>query len=603
MYSHIAFSFRLTVTLYTMGLLLSIQSLSKQFGATILFQNVSLTIEDNQRLGLIGPNGAGKSTLLKILSGLDDSDSGIVAPKKGLKIANVAQDPVFPPKSRIKDFLDSANPWFGLAGFTDPEVETQTLSGGWKKRLAIAQAAATNPDLLFLDEPTNHLDLEGILWLERSLQQAPFSCVLISHDRQFLENTATHVAELNSIYPDGIFRVEGNYSKFLERREQYFEAERRRKEGLEAVVRKEHAWLGRKAKARTRKAQARIDSAHALIGELKEMDERERVSSATIDFTSSFRQTKRLMEATKISKSLGGKLLFKDLDVVLVPGIKLGIAGANGCGKSTLLKILMGQLKQDEGDVKQADNLKLVYFDQQREQLDPTATLKQALAPHGDSVLFQGSVIHVNAWAKKFLFEVAQLQQPVHRLSGGERARVLLANLILQPADVLFLDEPTNDLDIPTLGVLEESLEEFPGALVLVTHDRYLMDRISTHVLGLDGKGCATLFADYEQYEQDLLNKRAPQAKPKDTTKTQANTNAPKKKLSYNEQREYDAMEGKLADTEQRLAAKQAESQQPDVVTDHVRVQQVFAELSAIEAEVDALYTRWAELEAKQVTA
>jgi ATP-binding cassette subfamily F protein uup len=583
-----------------MGLLLSVQTLSKQFGSTVLFQNVSLTIEDNQRLGLIGPNGAGKSTLLKILSGLDDSDAGIVAPKKGLKIANVPQDPVFPKGSKIGDFIDTASPWFGMAGFTDATIEANTLSGGWKKRLAIALSAATNPDLLFLDEPTNHLDLEGILWLERSLQQAPFSCVIISHDRQFLENTATHVAELNSVYPDGIFRVEGNYSKFLERREQYFEAERRRKEGLEAVVRKELAWLGRKAKARTRKAQARINSAHALIDELKDMDERERVSSATIDFTSSFRQTKRLIEATKLTKSLGGKLLFKDLEIVLVPGIKLGIAGANGCGKSTLLKILMGQLQADAGEVKTADNLKLVYFDQQREQLDPKATLKQALAPHGDSVIFQGSVIHVNAWAKKFLFEVAQLQQPVHRLSGGERARVLLANLMLQPADVLFLDEPTNDLDIPTLGVLEESLEDFPGALVMVTHDRYLMDRISTHVLGLDGNGGATLFADYEQYEQDLLAKKAPPVKAKNTSQTQTNTNVTRKKLGYTEQREYDAMETKLADTEERLAAKQAESERPDVVSDHVRVQQVFAELHALEQEVDTLYARWAELEAKQ---
>jgi len=582
-----------------MGLLLSVQSLAKQFGATILFQNVSLTIEDNQRLGLIGPNGAGKSTLLKILSGLDDSDGGIVAPRKGLKIANVPQDPVFPAGSRIADYLSTDNPWFGLAGFTDATIETNTLSGGWKKRLAIAHAASQTPDLLFLDEPTNHLDLEGILWLERSLSQAPFSCVLISHDRQFLENTATHVAELNSTYPDGIFRVEGNYSKFLERREQYFEAERRRKEGLEAVVRKELAWLGRKAKARTRKAQARINSAHALIGELKDMEDRARVSTASMDFTSSFRQTKRLIDGTGLTKSLGGKKLFDSLDIVLVPGIKLGIAGANGSGKSTLLKILMGQLEADSGELKRAENLKMVYFDQQREQLDPKATLKMSLAPDGDSVIFQGSVIHVNAWARKFLFEVDQLQQPVHRLSGGERARVLLANLMLQPADVLFLDEPTNDLDIPTLGVLEESLEEFAGALVLVTHDRYLMDRISTHVLGLDGKGGATLFADYEQYEQDLINKRPVAAKQKNSSQTQANSNA-RKKLSYTEQREYDAMEAKLAEAEEHLAAKQEESQRPNVVSDHVKVQQVYAELHQAEAAVDTLYARWAELEAKQ---
>jgi ATP-binding cassette subfamily F protein uup len=580
-----------------MGLLLSVQSLSKQFGATVLFQNVSLTIEDNQRLGLIGPNGAGKSTLLKILSGKEEADRGIVAPKKGLKIASVPQDPVFAEGSRVKDFLDSSSPWFGLAGFTDGEIETKTLSGGWKKRLAIAMAAATEPDLLFLDEPTNHLDLEGILWLEKSLTQSSFSCVLISHDRQFLENTATHVAELNAVYPDGLFRVEGNYSKFLERREQWFEAERRRKEGLEAVVRRELAWLGRKAKARTRKAQARIDSAHALIGELKEMEDREKVSTTAIDFTSSFRQTKRLVEGTKLSKTLGGKKLFENLDVVLVPGMKLGIAGANGSGKSTLLKLMMGQMEPDAGTVKRADNLKMVYFDQQRELADPNMSLKQALSPYGDSVVFQGNVVHVNAWAKKFLFDVAQLQQPVHRLSGGERARVLLANLMLEPADVLFLDEPTNDLDIPTLGVLEESLEDFPGALVLVTHDRYLMDRITTHVLGLDGKGGATLYADYAQYEEDLSTKRSPAAKAKPAAvTTQA---APKKKLSYTEQREYDGLETRMLDAEQRLKAKQAEAERPEVATDPVRVQQVYAELYAIEQEVEQLYARWAELEAK----
>ena len=580
-----------------MGLLLSVQSLGKQFGATVLFQNVSLTIEDNQRLGLIGPNGAGKSTLLKILSGQDDSDSGIVAPRKGLKIATVPQDPVFAEDSIVGDFLTSDNIWFGLAGFTDSQLLTNSLSGGWKKRLAIAHAASQSPDLLFLDEPTNHLDLEGILWLERSLRQAPFSSVLISHDRQFLENTATHVAELNSVYPDGLFRVEGNYSKFLERREQYFDAERHRKSGLEAVVRRELVWLSRKAKARTRKSQARIDSAHALIGELKDMENREKVSTTTMDFTSSYRQTKRLIEATGLTKSMGGKLLFKDLDLVLVPGIKLGIAGANGSGKSTLLKLLLNTLQPDAGTIKRAENLRIVYFDQQREQLDPTATLKTALAPHGDSVLFQDRVIHVNAWARKFLFEVDQLQQPVHRLSGGEKARVLLAQLMLQAADVLLLDEPTNDLDIPTLGVLEESLEEFAGALVLVTHDRYLMDRASTHVLGLDSQGGATLYADYEQYEQDLMAKRAPAQKAKSTASTQSN--AMKKKLSYTEQREFDQIEVKIADAEERLTAMRAQAESPSVVSDHIKLQQVYAALLSIEEEVDGFYARWAELTEK----
>ncbi len=581
-----------------MALLLSCQSLSKQFGATILFENVSFTVEEGQRLGLIGPNGAGKSTLLKILSGAEASDGGEVALRKGVKIASVAQDPVFGERSTVGDYLGTNSPWFGLAGFSDEGVKTATLSGGWKKRLAIAAECAKNADLLFLDEPTNHLDLEGIIWLEKMLRQAPFATVLISHDRQFLENTATDVAELNSVYPNGIFRVEGNYTKFLERREQYFEAERRRKEGLEAVVRRELTWLGRKAKARTRKAQARIDSAHALIAELDDMEQRERVSTTKIDFTASERQTKRLVECQGVAKALGGRTLFRGLDLVLAPGFKLGIAGANGTGKSTLMRILMGQMQPDEGTVKRAEHLKMVYFDQNREALDPKSTLREALtAGAGDSVIFQERPIHVNAWAKRFLFETDQLQQPVGRLSGGERARVHIARLMLEPADVLLLDEPTNDLDIPTLGVLEESLEDFPGALVLVTHDRYLLDRISTHILGLDGKGGSTIYADYEQFEEELFAKRKKAGEP--AKKEAVKTESSKKKLGYKEQIEYDGIEAKIAEVEDQVEAKRAEAESPAVVSDHVRLQAVYAEIEALHREVERLYARWTELEAK----
>lgn len=583
-----------------MALLLSCQNLSKQFGATILFENVSFTVEEGERLGLIGPNGAGKSTLLKILSGVEQSDGGEVALRKGVRISSVPQDPEFPPGSKIGDFLTPDNPYFGLAGFSDPSIETATLSGGWKKRLAIAKAFAENPDLLFLDEPTNHLDLEGIMWLERSLRQASFATIFISHDRYFLENTATDVAELNRVYPDGIFRVEGNYTRFLERREQYFEAERRRKEGLEAVVRRELAWLGRKAKARTRKAQARIDSAHALIAELDDMEQRERVSTTKIDFTASDRQTKRLVELTKVKKSLGGKVLFENLDLVLAPGFKLGIAGANGVGKSTLLRLIMGTLTPDAGQIKRAEHLRMVYFDQNREQLDPTWTLKQALSPAGDSVIFQGRELHVNAWARRFLFETDQLLQPVSRLSGGERARVHIARLMLEPADVLLLDEPTNDLDIPTLGVLEESLDDFSGALVLVTHDRYLLDRVSTHVLGLDGLGGATIYADYEQFEEDLYQKRkALQAKPAASAPTASRSESPKKKLSYKDQLEYDGLEARIAEAEAKLESQRSLAAQPEVASDHVRIQEVYSAIEQLEHEVESLYSRWAELEAK----
>jgi ATP-binding cassette subfamily F protein uup len=581
-----------------MALLLSCQNLAKQFGTTVLFENVAFTVEEGQRLGLIGPNGAGKSTLLKILAGQEAPDTGEVALRKGVKITYVPQDPEFAPGSKVGDYIQPDNIWFGLAGFRDASVETAALSGGWKKRLAIAYGAAQEPDLLFLDEPTNHLDLEGILWLERSLRQAPFATVFISHDRLFLENTATHLAELNRVYPDGIFRVEGNYTKFLERREQYFEAERRRKEGLEAVVRRELAWLGRKARARTRKSQARIDSAHALMDELAGMEERERVASTKIDFSSTFRQTKRLVEMEKVSKSLGGKLLFEKLDLVLTPGLKLGIAGANGAGKSTLMKLILGQLDPDAGTIRRAEHLRMVYFDQNREQLDPAMTLKEALSPTGDSVIFQDRTLHVNAWAKRFLFESEQLGQPVGRLSGGERARVHIARLMLEAADVLLLDEPTNDLDIPTLGVLEESLEDFAGALVLVTHDRYLLDKISTHVLGLDGTGGAQIYADYEQFEEALAQNRKT-VSPKSPPVSSPKTSTPRKKLSYKDQLEYDGLEGRIGEAESALAALQAEASLPEVASDPARVQEVYTSIEALEAQLEQLYERWAELESK----
>jgi ABC transport system ATP-binding/permease protein len=583
-----------------MALLLNCREVTRQFGSTLLFENVSFTVEERERHGLIGPNGAGKSTLLSLLAGDDPPDSGEVALRKGVKLARVAQDPVFAAGVKVGDIIPPSSTWFGQAGFQDPQMLASSLSGGWRKRLALAQACATAPDVLLLDEPTNHLDLEGNLWLERVLKTAPFSSIIVSHDRYFLENVATHMAELNRVYPGGIFRVEGNYSTFLEKREQYFEAERRRREGLEAVVRREVEWLRRGAKARTRKSKARLDNAAGLIEELADMQARERTSTATIDFTATYRQTKRLVVAERLTHALGGRTLFRDLSMTLVPGLKLGLAGSNGSGKTTLLRLLLGELTPDSGAITRADNLKVVYFDQNRDQLDPSWTLKRALAPEGDSVIYQNRTIHVNGWAKRFLFEIDQLGQPVSRLSGGERARVLIARLMLREADVLLMDEPTNDLDIPTLAVLEESLTDFPGALVLVTHDRYLLDRVSTHILGLDGQGGATLYAEYAQWEEDLLARRAaPRAA---ASKPAAERTAPataRKRLSYIEQREYDTLEERIHAAEAALDAHKHQLQAPDVVTDAQRLEQVYKEMIAAQEEVDRLYERWTELEDK----
>lgn len=599
-----------------MSLLLNCQSLVKAFGAAPLFEDVSLTIHERDRLGLIGPNGAGKSTFLQILAGAQTPDAGACTLRKGVRLAYVPQDSVFPPAASVRAVLEAALAdemldeaersarvamAIGMGGFADDAALTATLSGGWRRRLAIVRALIRQPDILLLDEPTNHLDLEGILWLENLLQSARFAFVVISHDRYFLENVATSMAELNRCYPGGLFRVEGNYSRFLERRAEYFAARAQYQDALENKVRREIEWLRRGPKARTSKSRARIDAAGRLIDELADASSRSRTETAQIDFTASGRRTKKLVEVQGLTKALGGKTLFRDLNLILSPGMRLGLVGLNGTGKTTLLRLLTREAQPDAGSITQADALQLVYFDQNRQQVDPSVTLRRALAPHGDSVIHGERVVHVAAWAKRFLFRPEQLDVQVGRLSGGERARVLIARLMLQPADVLLLDEPTNDLDIPTLEVLEETLTEFTGALVLVTHDRFMLDRVSTHVLGLDGDGGAELYADYSQWEQAMKERRQERSE-KPAAKPAAPPPPPpaRKRLSYMEMREWEGMEARIMEAEARLGACRAALEDPAVVVDGERVQRCYDEMLAAQKTVDDLYARWAELEAKQ---
>ena len=488
-------------------------------------------------------------------------------------------------------------------GFSDPTVRALSLSGGWRKRLAIAQAVIASPDLVLLDEPTNHLDLQGILWLEKFLRSAPFASVIVSHDRYFLENVVSDMVEINRTYPDGLFRVKGSYSEFLIRREDFLAAQSKQQEALSNVVKREIEWLRRGAKARTRKSKARIGDAGRHIGELAELNERMAKGITQVEFIASDRKTKKLLVAENLSKSMGGRILFEGLNCTLSPGIRLGLVGANGSGKTTLLKVLGGELDPDGGVVQRADGLRVVYFDQNREQLNLDEPLRTALCPYGDSVIYKDRTIHVAGWAKRFLFHSEQLDVAVGRLSGGERARVLIARLMLQPADVLFLDEPTNDLDIATLEVLEENLSDFPGALVLVTHDRYMLDRVSTLVLGLDGNGGADLFADYSQWEaaQSKVKSSAPDLSPK-TAKPEAIAAAPpssKKRLSYLENREWESMEAQIEAADQDLAAHQRNLHDPEIMRAPKRLQESYEKLQAAQQAADQLYARWAELEVK----
>jgi len=598
-----------------MALLQSCTSLSKSFGARTLFENISLGISEGERLGLVGANGSGKSTLLQILSGRLEPDSGSVSMRRNIRIGYVPQLADFPDGrtaaeivagaiagERLDDLERAAriNQTLGRAGFSDGAARTESLSGGWKRRLAIARELAIQPDLLFLDEPTNHLDLEGILWLEKLLSSAPFASVVVSHDRYFLDNVVNDMAELGRVYPEGLFRVEGGYEHFLEKKEEFLLAQSSRQESLANKVRREVEWLRRGPKARTGKSRARIDEAGRLMRELSDLESRGVKGVAQIDFTATDRRTKRLVSVEGISKELGGRTLFRDLTFTLAPGTRLGLLGRNGTGKTTLLRILAGELDPDSGGVERAPNLRTVYFDQAREQLDQTDTLRQGLGAHGDTVIFRDRPIHVAGWAKRFLFDAGQLDRPISSLSGGEQARVLVARLMLQPADVLLLDEPTNDLDIPTLEVLEESLTEFPGALLLVTHDRYLLDRVSNAVLGLDGRGGARIYADYWQWEAGQAVP-APAGEAGQPVIGRLKPAPPaKKKLSYLEAREWEQMEARILEAEREMEAISAEMQSPEVVSDGPRLHACYQKLQAAEARVEALYARWAELEGKQ---
>ncbi|MCK5378228.1 MAG: ABC-F family ATP-binding cassette domain-containing protein [Acidobacteria bacterium] len=599
-----------------MASLINCRGLGKSYGPRTLFDGLDLTIAEGDRVGIIGPNGAGKTTLLNILIGEDEADTGIVHRRKGLRLAMVPQDPQFDLAESVLTVVTRAarlRPGPGETaveievrakivmermGFSDVNVSIGTLSGGWRKRVAVAAALASGPELLLLDEPTNHLDLEGMLHLERLLTSERLAFVLISHDRVFLDRTVTRILEVAPQYPGGVFAAEGSYSGFLHKREAFLTARAQYREGLANRVRRELEWLGRGPKARTTKAQARIDAAEELQEELRGIDQTTAGKAQGIELTGSGRKTKRLLAATDISKSLGGKELFSGLDVLLRPGQCLGVVGANGSGKSTLLKVFAGEIEVDEGSLRLADGLRTVYFDQNREQLDPRMPLRRALAELSDTVIYRGNPVHVVTWAKRFLFSADQLDLPLSELSGGEKARVHIARLMLRPADLLILDEPTNDLDIPTLEVLEESLADFPGALVLVTHDRLLMDRVATVLLGLGGRGGATFFADVAQWEETVST-----ARQKTTRKGRISGPRGKKKksgLSYLEKREYESIEEAIAAAERDVEGLVARLQDPTVVSDAHKAHEAFEAHNEAQLRLEQLFDRWAELEEKK---
>ncbi len=627
------------------------KDITKRFAARTLFSGVSLSVDEGERLALIGPNGAGKSTLLKILAGLDDTDGGELSLRRGVRSAYVAQADAFPAGSTVRSALiasleealaagrtphlhdhhelelaaDMTLSRVGLADRADTPCDN--LSGGQRKRLSIARALAIQPDLLLLDEPTNHLDIEGIQWLEETIARADSASIIVTHDRALLESAATRIVELAGAYPDGTFSVQGGYDEFLRRKTDFLDAQQKQMQSLSMQVKEDLRWLSRGAKARRTKSKSRIHASYERMDDLAELRARNApTKSAQIDFTATDRQTQKLLAGRGLSKSFAGRTLFSNLDILLSPGAILGLLGPNGAGKSTLIRLLTGDLQSDPpteqmlrddadrasqlprsapplGTIQRADKLRTVLFSQHRTELDPDKTLGETLAPH-DTVVYRGQSLHVATWAQMFLFSKEQLRTPIKSLSGGEQARVHIARLMLEPADILILDEPTNDLDLASLDVLEESLEEFPGAVVLVTHDRAMLDRLATRVLALDGEGGARYFADYQQWksitaaEAEALAKEARAAsKPRPAP---AEARAPsKQRLSYKDQRELDGMEKSIEAAEAELHQLEAAMALPENIADHRKLADLGRRMAEAQAKVAALYARWQDLEAR----
>ena len=606
-----------------MTVLVSVRELSKAYGDDTLFTDLSFDVKPGEKLGLIGMNGSGKSTLLKIIVGLSLPDEGEVYVQPGIRLVYLAQEDEFDLDLTIEQTLFKAlsdqnieekerhrrvSKAIGSGGFEDPSIKIEKLSGGWRKRLAITRALCLNPDLLLLDEPTNHLDIAGILWLETQLIQAKFSFVTVSHDRAFLETVSSHTMEIARYYEGGVFKIKGPYNTFEQERDKYLEAQTKKQASLASKMRREDQWLRQGPKARSTKAKYRLDQAETLRQELSQVAARNRQTARVdIDFSGTGRQTRKLLRVHNLTKSFGDQLLFSGITFELGPGFCLGVVGDNGAGKSTFLSMIEQAVEPDQGTVKWAENLKTAVYHQDRTRLDPQMSLRDALNPAGgDSVNYKDRSVHVVSWAKRFLFMPDQLDMPVGRLSGGEKARIILADLMRQPCDLLLLDEPTNDLDILSLEVLETSIKEFSGAVIIISHDRYLMDRVCHRMLYLDNTEKPEFYKDFSQILKARTAKEGRTA-PKENEKPQKKKSTParsrKLAFSFKDKYELEHIEEKILDAEQLVSDLSEQAQDPATIGNPSLLAETCTKLEKAQSSVQDLYNRWEELEEKKASA
>lgn len=595
-----------------MSLLVSCQSLSHSFGGRTLFENISFGVSEKDKIGLIGPNGVGKSTLLKIMLKKIKPDKGDVIHRTGIRFGYLEQQPEFDnSKSWMENILavtdDYAHAFEWISKLSLSEVDGDRkfseFSGGMQKRMALARELAKNPDFLFLDEPTNHLDVDSIIWLEDFLSEQNLSFLMITHDRLFLERTCTQILDLDKKNPNYLLNSKTDFATHLENKIMLFEQQKSTLEKKKNTLTRETEWLRRGAQARQTKQKARQQGHAVLSDEVKDLKAKVNIKDIEFDFGEQ-KGPKKLVEFSHVDFSYGDHKIWTDFNFIISNKTRLGILGVNGSGKSTLLKLITGELQPDKGQVKITENIKISYFEQSKDTIKPQVSLLKNICPQGDYVNFQGEFIYAKSYLERFGFAYEQMDLVAEKLSGGEKSRLRLAQLMLTEAQVLLLDEPTNDLDLETLMSLEQSLESFPGAVILVSHDRYFMDRVSSQILSIN-KQKYEFFSDYFQWEswysrQQFSNENIPESISEVISDLDSKKTNKKKGLGYKEEIEFQKMETTIHEKESQLNFFQSQASQSEVQSDSQKILEIYKNIESLQKEVEQLYERWSQLETKR---
>jgi ATPase components of ABC transporters with duplicated ATPase domains len=598
--------------------LVTLAGIQLAYGHHPLLDRADLALHENERIGLIGRNGAGKSSLLKLIDGRVDPDDGEIVRRSGLRIATVEQEPQLgEARTLYEAVLGAAEPsgedWKRPARVRalidrmgmDADTPVAGMSGGMRKRAALLRALADEPDLLLLDEPTNHLDFEGIAWLEDLLRNGSGSAVVITHDRRFLDAVATRIVELDR---GKLLSFPGNFSQWQAHKAQWLQAQELEQARFDKLLAQEEAWIRKGVEARRTRNEGRVRRLEQLRAQRAER--RERLGNVSMALSQGRQSGRLVAELNEVSKSFGDTAVVSRYSTVIMRGDRIGIIGPNGAGKTTMLKLILGELQPDEGTVRLGTNLSVAYFDQMRANLDESSTLVDVISPGSEWVEIDGRRKHVMSYLGDFLFPPARAHSPVGSLSGGERARLLLARLFARPANVLVLDEPTNDLDIETLELLEDLLQDYPGTVLLVSHDRAFLDNVVTQTIANEGPG---RWRDYPGGYEDWLAQRPREPAKHDATPRQAREEKPRKaaaqaerprnrpgRLASWEQRELAELPDVIAalETEQSgLLAKLGDANLYRDAPDEVA--RINARLAELEAELARRFERWEALEAR----